>query len=62
MKIRTLKLKARAASELASQKAQASILSGYQDLAAGRIFASSGDYATDMETLNKMHKNTQMTP
>ena len=30
--------------------AQAAILSGYRDLAAGRVFASSGDFKTDMAT------------
>lgn len=33
------------------QFAQDSILAGYRDLAAGRSFAASGDFAADMKTL-----------
>lgn len=32
---------------------QDAILSGYRDVAAGRVFASSGDFKTDMETLDR---------
>lgn len=32
---------------------QESILAGYRDLAAGRVFASSGDFKTDMATLTR---------
>jgi len=35
------------------QLVQESILTGYRDLAAGRIFASSGDFKTDMATLDR---------
>lgn len=35
-----------------SHLAQDAILSGYHDLAAGRIFASSGDFKADMATLD----------
>jgi antitoxin ParD1/3/4 len=33
--------------------AQEAILAGYRDLAAGRLFESSGDFATDMALLNQ---------
>lgn len=32
---------------------QDAILSGYRDVAAGRVFASSGDFKTDMGTLER---------
>lgn len=32
---------------------QDAILAGYRDLAAGRVFASSGDFKTDMATLER---------
>lgn len=32
---------------------QDAILSGYRDLAAGRVFASSGDFKTDMAVLDR---------
>ena len=32
---------------------QDSILTGYRDLAAGRVFASSGDFTTDMALLDR---------
>ncbi|MDR1228146.1 MAG: hypothetical protein LBK55_03880 [Azoarcus sp.] len=35
------------------QLVQDAILTGYRDLAAGRIFASSGDFKTDMATLER---------
>lgn len=35
------------------QLVQESILTGYRDLAAGRTFASSGDFKTDMATLDR---------
>lgn len=35
------------------QVAQDAILAGYRDLAAGRSFASSGDFKTDMKTLDR---------
>jgi len=35
------------------QVAQDSILAGYRDLAAGRSFASSGDFKSDMKTLDR---------
>lgn len=37
----------------ASQQAQDGILAGYRDLSAGRVFASSGDFKTDMATLER---------
>jgi antitoxin ParD1/3/4 len=36
-----------------SQFAQDAILTGYRDLAAGRVFASSGDFKTDMAELER---------
>jgi len=35
------------------QLLQDAILSGYRDLAAGRVYASSGDFKTDMVTLER---------
>ena len=35
------------------QFVQESILSGYRDLAAGRVLASSGDFKTDMAMLER---------
>mgnify|MGYP003446662658 CR=1 FL=1 len=35
------------------QFAQDAILAGYRDLAAGRSFASSGDFKTDMKVLDR---------
>lgn len=35
------------------QLAQDAILAGYRDLAAGRSFASSGDFRTDMKSLDQ---------
>jgi len=35
----------------AAHPEQDAILEGYQDLAAGRVFASSGDFETDMKIL-----------
>jgi antitoxin ParD1/3/4 len=35
------------------QFVQESILAGYRDLAAGRAFASSGDFKTDMAVLDR---------
>ena len=34
------------------QFVQSAILAGYRDLAAGRVFTSSGDYKTDMAVLD----------
>ena len=36
---------------------QESILAGYGDLAAGRVFASSGDFKTDMAMLDRKEAN-----
>lgn len=36
---------------------QDAILEGYTDLAAGRVFASSGDFETDMKTLAEREAN-----
>ena len=35
------------------QLVQDAILAGYRDLAAGRSFASSGDFKADMKTLDR---------
>ena len=35
------------------QFVQEAILTGYRDLAAGRVFASSGDFKTDMAVLDR---------
>lgn len=35
------------------QLVQEAILAGYRDLAAGRVFSSSGDFKTDMLTLER---------
>ncbi len=35
------------------QLVQEAILAGYRDLAAGRVFASSGDFKADMEELGR---------
>jgi antitoxin ParD1/3/4 len=37
----------------AGQCVQDAILSGYRDLAAGRLFASTGDFRADMATLDR---------
>lgn len=39
------------------QFVQESILAGYRDLAAGRVFASSGDFKTDMAMLDSKEAN-----
>ena len=39
------------------QFVQESILAGYGDLAAGRVFASSGDFKTDMAMLDRKEAN-----
>ena len=39
------------------QFVQESILAGYGDLAAGRVFASSGDFKTDMAMLDSKEAN-----
>ena len=38
------------------QVAQDGILAGYRDLAAGKSFASSGDFKTDMKTLDRKER------
>ncbi|SMH49945.1 ribbon-helix-helix domain-containing protein [Mesorhizobium australicum] len=35
------------------QMAQDAILAGYHDLAAGRVFRSTGDFASDMDVLDR---------
>lgn len=40
-------------SDIGCQHLQDAILAGYRDLAAGRVFASSGDFKTDLEILNR---------
>ena len=39
------------------QFVQEAILAGYRDLAAGRVFASSGDFKTDMVMLDSKEAN-----
>ncbi|MDR0275242.1 MAG: CopG family transcriptional regulator [Burkholderiaceae bacterium] len=39
------------------QIVQDAILAGYRDLAAGRFFESSGDFKTDMDTLERRQAN-----
>ena len=39
------------------QFVQEAILAGYRDLAAGRVFASSGDFKTDMAMLDSKEAN-----
>ncbi len=39
------------------QFVQESILAGYRDLAAGRVFASSGDFKADMAMLDRQEDN-----
>lgn len=39
------------------QFVQESILAGYRDLAAGRVFASSGDFKTDIAMLDRKEAN-----
>lgn len=39
------------------QFVQESILAGYRDLAAGRVYASSGDFKTDMAMLDSKEAN-----
>lgn len=39
------------------QFVQEAVLAGYRDLAAGRVFASSGDFKTDMAMLDSKEAN-----